>query len=118
MRPVIVAALLASACGDSGSAAKNDAASDSAVDAAASKLGTVGNVMDVTCPNGSPPNSTCKQVSITGCPGIESQSIDAIVAVSVPAGTVRGTIAHFSGGGGEGFQTQGAMQYAQAGFRP
>jgi hypothetical protein len=35
----------------------------------------------------------------------------------VPAGTVRGTIAHFSGGGGEGFQVQGAMAYAQGGFR-
>ena len=114
---MVIAGLVA--CGDSGSSAKLDAAFDAelVVDATPSKLGSVTNVMDVTCPMGTPPAATCKQVTVTGCPGIESESIDATVAVLVPIGTARGTIAHFSGGGGQGFQLGGAMPYAQGGFR-
>src|SRR6185503_13654030 len=80
------------ACGDSGSATKLDAPSGDSelvVDAAPSKLGSVTAVMDVTCPMGTPPNATCKQVTVTGCPGIETESIDAGVAVAYAQGGYR-----------------------------
>ena len=57
------------------------------------------------------------QLTVSGCPGIESEALDAIVAITQPVGTNRGTIVHFSGGGGQGFQVSGAAAYAQAGFR-
>jgi hypothetical protein len=115
------ALLMLVACGGGSGGAPRDGDTidgvDIQIDAAPQLLGTVTNVADVTCPMGAPPNATCKSVTVTGCPGIENEPIDATVAVSVPIGTVRGTITHFSGGGGEGFQVQGAMQYAQGGFR-
>ena len=44
------------------------------------------------------------QLTVSGCPGIESEALDAIVAITQPVGTNRGTIVHFSGGGGQGFE--------------
>lgn len=61
--------------------------------------------------------ASCKQITVTGCPGIETEAIDATVAITMPSATLAGTIVHFSGGGGEGVQTSGAMQYDNAGFR-
>src|SRR5262249_42562965 len=49
-------------------------------------LGTVTKVTDATCPAQSPPGATCKTVTVEGCPGIESESIDATVAILSPTG--------------------------------
>src|SRR5215472_2417211 len=35
-------------------------------------LGTVTNVSDTTCPNGTPNGSTCKRLTVSACPGIEN----------------------------------------------
>jgi hypothetical protein len=83
--------------------------------AALSGLGTVTNVHTVAC-NGAPTGSTCRQVTVTGCPGIATESIDAVVAVRPAMGTLRGTVVHFKGGGGEGFQGSD-QNYEAAGFR-
>ncbi len=83
-------------------------------------LGTVMNVVDLPgCPADAPAGSSCKQLSVTNCPGIEAESITATIAILAPAvgGTVKGTITHLKGGGGEGFQTGGTPQYRDAGFR-
>src|SRR5439155_19266485 len=87
------------ACGSSSSNSKIDAAGDAAVsvdsvDAPASALGVVTVVGDITCPSGAPAQATCKQVTVTGCPGLASESIDATIAVLAASGTVRGTIVH------------------------
>jgi hypothetical protein len=80
-------------------------------------LGMVTNVRNLpTCPSGAPPGATCRQVTVTGCPGIASEPLDAIVAVRAQQGTLRGTVVHFSGSGGEGFQGS-AQNYEAAGFR-
>jgi hypothetical protein len=85
---------------------------------AALSRGTVNNVRDLaSCPQGAPPGATCKQVTVTGCPGIAGESIDAVVALRPQVGTLRGTVVHFSGGGGRGFQTGGTPQYEAAGLR-
>lgn len=80
-------------------------------------LGTVTNVHNVTCPSGTPPGSTCKQVSVSGCPLIEAVSIDATIATLLPTATLTGTVVHFKGGGGEGFQESGTSEYAAGGLR-
>jgi hypothetical protein len=80
-------------------------------------LGTVTNVHNVTCPADAPLGSTCKQVSVVGCPLIEASSIDAVVATLAPTATLSGTVVHFKGGGGEGFQESGTSQYAAGGLR-
>lgn len=80
--------------------------------------GTVTNIRDLAaCPAGAPAGATCKQVTVTNCPGITTESIDAIVATRPAVGTLRGTIVHFSGGGGEGFQGGAGAPYETAGFR-
>jgi len=80
-------------------------------------LGMVTNVRNLaSCPSGAPPGATCRQVTVTGCPGIASEPLDAIVAVRPAMGTLRGTVVHFSGSGGEGFQGS-AQNYEAAGFR-
>jgi len=71
---------------------------------------------DTTCPVGTPANATCKTVTIAGCPGIETESIDATLAIVAPAAAAVGTITHFSGGGGEGFQGAGLAPYRTANF--
>ncbi|HEX7836465.1 MAG TPA: hypothetical protein VF469_03330, partial [Kofleriaceae bacterium] len=83
-----------------------------------SALGSVVNVQDLaSCPGGAPAGSTCKAIQVRGCPGIEQESIDATVAILPPSGPLRGTITHFKGGGGQGFQVQGTAEYQAAGFR-
>src|SRR5438067_4620622 len=48
---------------------------------------------------GAPPaGSQCRSLTVTGCPGIESETIDATIAVLGDAATSRGTIVHFIGG--------------------
>jgi hypothetical protein len=85
--------------------------------AAAAGLGAVTNVVNLaSCPQGAPPGATCRRVTVTGCPGIATESIDAVVAVRPAMGTLRGTVVHFSGSGGEGFQGS-AQNYETAGFR-
>ena len=80
-------------------------------------LGTVTNVHNLpSCPQGAPPGATCRQVTVTGCPGIATEPLDAVVAVRAQTGTLRGTVVHFIGGGGEGFQGVG-QDYEAAGFR-
>jgi hypothetical protein len=114
--------VLAIGCGGDGGGAEPDApvADPDAAPPdgpAASGLGAVTGVTELAmCPAGAPAGATCKQVTVTGCPGLETEPIDAIVAIRAPAGADRGTVVHFSGGGGRGFQGQGAS-YTSAGFR-
>lgn len=118
--------LLVAACGGSGSSPADDDVDAAVVDPDAAPdapvaplLGTVVNVRDLAaCPPGAPARAACKQVTVTGCPSIETEALDAIVAIREPlVGTLlRGTVAHFSGGGGTGFQG-GATSYSDAGFR-
>ncbi len=121
MRSIYLLAL--AACSQS-SSAELDPASDpvpasvAASDVvAASGLGAVTNVRNLaSCPMGAPPGATCRQVTVTGCPGIASEPLDAVVALRTQTGTLRGTVVHFSGSGGEGFQGS-AQNYEAAGFR-
>jgi hypothetical protein len=83
-------------------------------------LGAVDQVQPVACPTGAgapPPGSLCKQIRVTGCPGIEAEPITAVVAVLTPAGPIAGTLSHFKGGGGEGFQISDTTRYQAAGLR-
>jgi hypothetical protein len=80
-------------------------------------LGMVTNVHDVPCPAGAPVGSSCKQVSVVGCPLIAASAIDATVAILAPTTTLTGTVVHFKGGGGEGFQLSGTTEYAAGGLR-
>jgi len=116
--------LAVAACG--GSSSSNDSSIDApgapmidapAIDAPAqlSSLGTA-TAVDATCPKGAPPGATCKQLTITSCPGIATESIDAVVAIAPATGTAKGTVVHFSGSGGEGFQIGGFTAYQAAGF--
>ncbi|MEO7732670.1 MAG: hypothetical protein ABIY55_17000 [Kofleriaceae bacterium] len=87
---------------------------------AAPALGTVDHVQPVACPTGTnapPPGSLCQRIRVTGCPTIETESITAIVAVLAPAGPVAGTLTHFNGGGGEGFQISDTARFQAAGLR-
>jgi hypothetical protein len=110
------------ACGSNSSVTPDAATvidSPTAVDAPAmSSLGTVTNVMDLSaCPAGAPANATCKQITVSGCPGIETESITATIAILAPPATAIGTVVHLSGGGGRGFQGAGTANYRAAGFR-
>jgi len=80
-------------------------------------LGSVSNVVAATCPSGVPGSATCKQVTVAACPGIETEMVTATLAVIEPPTTVKGTVVHFKGGGGEGLETTGMQEYEQAGFR-
>lgn len=80
-------------------------------------LGTVVAHGPVSCPSQAPPGATCQQITVTGCPGIETEAIDATVAVLAPGAPLRGTVTHFKGGGGEGFLTLGSTEIQAAGFR-
>ncbi|MBV8760516.1 MAG: hypothetical protein JO257_24705 [Deltaproteobacteria bacterium] len=118
MRAALLAAL--AACGGSGHAGSDAPAGDAAGDVAvsdapaSSALGTV-SATPATCPQGMPATAQCQTLTVTDCPGIESESITATVGVL--AGSGAGTIVHFSGGGGEGVENTGAQAYAAAGFR-
>ncbi len=79
-------------------------------------LGTVGNVTVVACGPQAPAGATCKSITVTGCPGIETESIDATITVSPGAGASTGTVVHFSGGGGDGVENNGAPAYNAAGL--
>jgi hypothetical protein len=80
-------------------------------------LGMVSNPHPVTCPQGAAVGATCTGVTVSGCPGIEAESIEAILAVTMPTVAVKGTVTHFSGSGGRGFQGDGVQPYSRAGFR-
>jgi hypothetical protein len=85
---------------------------------AASKLGTVSNVVDLAaCPRDAPLGSTCKRLTVGGCAGIEDQPIEATIAIVATIGSAaKGTVVHFSGGGGQGFRNTGVEAYRTAGF--
>lgn len=94
-----------------------DAGADASSDApVVTGFGTV-TAMDATCPGTAPPGATCLQVTVTGCPGIESESIDATLAIVAPLATPIGTIVQFSGSGGEGFHAAGLANYRAANYR-
>jgi hypothetical protein len=80
-------------------------------------LGSVTGVARVACPAGTPAGAICEHITITGCPGIESEAINATVAILAPSAPLRGTVVHLKGGGGEGFLTLGTSEYQAAGFR-
>lgn len=126
MRRLVPLVCFALGCGGNGGAAIDAATSDdsagdpdgSTADApAAAGLGTVTGVTDLaTCPQGAPPGASCKRVTVSGCPDIETEAIDATVAIRAQVGTLKGTVVHFSGSGGRGFQG-GGPAYSDAGFR-
>lgn len=81
-------------------------------------LGAVSTITDLAeCPRGAPANSTCKQIQVTGCPGIEGEAADAYIAMLEPSGPLRGTVVHFKGGGGEDWEIIGTNEFRDAGFR-
>jgi hypothetical protein len=91
---------------------------DGAADAPpASGLGTVGGVTTIPCQAGTPAGSTCQQVTVSGCPSIETESVDATIAFLPATGTLKGTIIHFKGGGGEGFEVGGMANFKAAGYQ-
>jgi hypothetical protein len=94
-----------------------DASSPTDAPAQTSGLGTVTDVMNVQCPGGLPSTSTCRMIAVTGCPGFETEKLTATVALVPTQATLRGTIAHFKGGGGEGWELNGLQEYADAGFQ-
>ncbi|HWO25925.1 MAG TPA: hypothetical protein VNO30_44630 [Kofleriaceae bacterium] len=111
--PILGLGLLA-ACDQVPSAA-DEAETDDAVVLA---LGSVTNVVNLaTCPNGAPSGATCKRVTVGGCPGIETETLDATVAFWPAPAQLKGTVVHFSGSGGTGYQVGGAQQYQTAGLR-
>jgi hypothetical protein len=122
-------ALLCISCGSPGvapDAMVSDGSGSVAVDApgdgsaaSVAPLGMVDQVTDIACPSGAggpPAGSTCKRVRVSGCAGIESEAVTAVVAVLAPA-TVTRTVIHFKGGGGEGFQISDTAGYQANGFR-
>jgi len=132
MRAFVYLCCLATACsGGSGHSPDIDAAppggdgstgGDAGGDAPPSGVlptGTVTNVTDLpNCPQGAPAGARCKQITVTGCTGLDAEPLDAVVAIrDAAAATVKGTVVHFSGGGGEGFQGGGSTVYEQAGYR-
>jgi hypothetical protein len=122
MKQAAVVLFAVVACGHDTQQATGDAGIDAGADAAidapsSSLLGQVTGVTDATCPGAAPAGSTCKQITVTGCPGIETESIDAIAAILPATGTVKGTVVHFKGGGGEGFEVGGTAEYQSAGLR-
>lgn len=81
-------------------------------------LGTVTNVTTLpACPANAPAGSTCKQVTVTGCPGLASEPLVATLAIQTPSAAGKGTVVHLSGGSGRGFQLGGGTSYLSAGFR-
>jgi len=119
MRILLISGCLLLGCsehGDASLAGAPDHPNTSTTESAVLGLGTVSGVTTVTCPQGALSGSNCKQVTVSGCPGIESESINATVAIHAASGTLKGTVVHFKGGGGEGFEGQG-MNYVNAGFR-
>src|SRR5262249_24244126 len=92
--------LTMAACGSS-SAAHSDASGDGTGSSDASSggtraLGTVGAAMDISCTGSAPAGATSKRVTVSGCPGIENETLNAILAIVAPTGTSKGTIVHFS----------------------
>src|SRR5215472_10034428 len=67
------------AMGSDGGGLTNDAAPRS--DGGGGALGTVTNASATTCPNGTPNGSTCKRLTVSACPGIENETIDATLAI-------------------------------------
>jgi hypothetical protein len=81
-------------------------------------LGTVTGIADMpACPGGGPQGARCQHVQVVDCPGIETEALDATVAILEPQGPARGTILHFKGGGGTEWETIGTAEYQAEGFR-
>jgi hypothetical protein len=122
----IVLAIVVAACGhDAADVPEPDGSVDPTVDAAivvdappaaVRGLGMVTGVHAASCP-GSPAGSTCQQLTVLGCPELETEPRDALIAIVEPTVPLAGTIIHFKGGGGEGYQTSDTAGYAAAGFR-
>jgi hypothetical protein len=98
------------------SVADHDANPDAPINVSPLGLGTVSTPTPVTCPQGAPTGSTCEQVTVANCPGIEADTRVATIAILKSNATPRGTIVHFSGSDGTSFDGAGAQQYNQAGF--
>src|SRR5689334_14456654 len=104
--PIVGIGLLA-ACNQASSSPEESQAEDAVL-----ALGTVTNVVNLAaCPSGAPSGATCKRVTVGGCPGIETETLDATVAFWPAPATLKGTVVHFSGSGGTGYQIGGAQQY-------
>jgi hypothetical protein len=101
-------------------AADPDAATPDGPPATVLPTGTVTGITDLgVCPQNAPAGARCKRVTVEGCAGIEAEPITAIVAIrnSGPVGTTpKGTVVHFAGGGGQGFQG-GGQGYELQGYR-
>jgi hypothetical protein len=99
-------------------AANGSATPDAPVITGSGLLGQITSVQDgVACPAGLS-GTTCKRVTVAGCPGIETESMSATIMI-LPANSsvaARGTIMHFIGGGGDGVENTGMNEYAAAGF--
>lgn len=126
MRNLVAVVVLAAACGGSDPSppptADPDAPAAAVPDAAPTPgllgLGTVTTIADpVPCPPGGPGQATCRTIEVSGCPGIETEALQATVAVLEPLGTVRGTVIHLKGGGGEEWETIGDDEYRAGGLR-
>jgi hypothetical protein len=117
--------LLIAACGNSPKAGVDAAGGADAppvdgvsVDASsATGLGMVTGVAATTCPANAPPGATCEQLTVVGCPSIENEAIHATIALVPAQGTRKGTVVHFKGGGGEGFEETGLQQFGAAGLQ-
>jgi hypothetical protein len=119
MRSISVSLMWVVACSGNHSATPdaNNAESDAAtaIDAARGLLGTA-TAVDATCPGNAPAGATCKTLTVTGCPGLADEPLDATLAIVAPAGAAIGTIVHLSGSGGTGLRLDGLTTYQTAGF--
>ena len=134
-RSWIVAALVAGGCapaqqvaGDAGGADLAQQAGPDLAQAGGADLaqpgadgGAPGGLCNVTpgaqvaCPvgmGGPPAGSRCRTLTVDGCPGIEAETIQATIAVLGDPGSSQGTVVHFSGSGGQGWEVAGAAAYA------
>jgi len=96
-------------------AAPDTAAPDTA--ASAPTLCQVTDVVAMSCPQNMLAGATCQTITVSGCPGFEAESVDAVIAVLPATPPLRGTVVHFAGGGGNGVEARGVEEYAAAGFR-
>jgi hypothetical protein len=97
--------------GDDGGTATDATGGDTGTGTGTGTLGVVSNVMEATCTT-KMAGAKCKTVTITGCAGLESEAINAMIAIVPPNGAVNGTVIHLIGGGGEGYETAGVDQYS------
>jgi hypothetical protein len=101
----------------SGGSSSGDAATLPDAGGSTGALGTVSNVVAGTCPSGLPAGTTCQVVTVSGCPGLATETLTATVGLLAATGTAKGTVIHLKGGGGQGVEDVGAANYAAAGLR-